>query len=164
MLSATAASAAAPEVNLSLFRPATGGDGYAAVEGARPLDPGAPLEVRFWLDGATKTLLYLPGAGGEQTVLRNRLGGWLVAQAHLLGPLSLAVQIPVTLNQSGDLTNLPPSSRGPSSTPAGLSDLRLSQSGVKRAKDPFECIRCGAGSYTAGVPNVSQTNPPRLIR
>jgi len=125
MLSATAASAAAPEVNLSLFRPATGGDGYAAVEGARPLDPGAPLEVRFWLDGATKTLLYLPGAGGEQTVLRNRLGGWLVAQAHLLGPLSLAVQIPVTLNQSGDLTNLPPSSRGPSSTPAGLSDLRL---------------------------------------
>ena len=125
MLTVNAASAAAPEVNLSLFRPATGGDGYAGVEGARPLESGEPLEVRFWLDGATKTLLYLPGAGGEQTVLRNRLGGWLVAQAHLLGPLSLAVQIPVTLNQSGDLTNLPPSSRGPSSTPAGLSDLRL---------------------------------------
>ena len=126
LAAATGANAAAPEVNLTLFRPATGGDGYAGVEGARPLAEGDGLEVRFWLDGASRMLVYLPGAGGEETVLRNRVGGWFVAQAHVWRALSLAVELPATLNQSGDLTNLPPSSRGPASTPAGLGDLRIS--------------------------------------
>ncbi|TMA92548.1 MAG: OmpA family protein, partial [Deltaproteobacteria bacterium] len=126
ILAATRVNAAAPEVNLGLFRPATGGDGYAGVEGARPLAAGEGLEVRFWLDGATKTLVYLPGAGGEQTVLRNRVGGWFVAQGHVWRGLSLAIELPATLNQSGDLTNLPPSQRGPTRTPAGLGDIRVS--------------------------------------
>src|SRR5205807_392908 len=41
------------------------------------------------------------------------------------GPLSVSAQLPVTYSQQGDLSNLPPSSRGPSSLLGGFGDLRL---------------------------------------
>src|SRR6266851_4107048 len=46
VLVALPAGAQAPEVDLSLFRPASGGDGTMGVEGARPLPEGAePIEL-----------------------------------------------------------------------------------------------------------------------
>src|SRR5437868_335615 len=112
--------------DISLFRPASGGDGYASVEGARPPLPGEQrLEFRTWTDYAWRPLVFQRQSGGETTLVRNRTGGWFGLQAHLWGPLSLAAQLPVTYAQQGDLSTLPPSARGPSSLLGGVGDLRI---------------------------------------
>jgi outer membrane protein OmpA-like peptidoglycan-associated protein len=112
--------------DISLFRPASGGDGYSSVEGARPPLPGEQrFEFRTWTDYAWRPLVFQHQSGGETTLVQNRTGGWFGLQAHLLGPLSVAAQIPVTYAQHGDLSSLPPSSRGPSSLLAGVGDLRI---------------------------------------
>src|SRR5205085_6260991 len=49
----------AQEIDVSLFRPASGGDGFAAVEGARPPRSAEPrLELRTWTDYAVHPLTY----------------------------------------------------------------------------------------------------------
>lgn len=112
--------------DISLFRPASGGDGYASVEGARPPLPGEErLEFRTWTDYAWRPLVFQRQSGGETTLVRNRTGGWFGLQAHVWGPLSLAAQLPVTYEQQGDLSSLPPSARGPSSLLGGVGDLRV---------------------------------------
>jgi OOP family OmpA-OmpF porin len=112
--------------DISLFRPAAGGDGYTSVEGARPPIPGEQrFEFRTWTDYAWRPLVFQRQSGGETTLIQNRTGGWFGLQAHLLGPLSLAAQLPVTYAQNGDLSSLPPSARGPSSLLAGVGDLRI---------------------------------------
>jgi OmpA-OmpF porin, OOP family len=121
-----AARAQATSTDVSLFRPASGGDGYASVEGARPPLPGEQrFELRTWTDYAVHPLVFDKQSGGEDVLVRSRTGGWLGLQAHLVGPLSVAAQLPVTYSQQGDLSSLPPSSRGPSSLLGGLGDLRL---------------------------------------
>src|SRR6267143_549541 len=121
-----AARAQATSMDVSLFRPAAGGDGFASVEGARPPLPGEQkLEVRTWTDYAVHPLTYKSRSGADDVLVRSRTGGWLALQAHLLGPLSVSAQLPVTYSQQGDLSNLPPSSRGPSSLLGGVGDLRL---------------------------------------
>ena len=121
-----AARAQATSMDVSLFRPASGGDGFAAVEGARPPLPGEQrFEVRTWTDYARRPLVFRSQSGSEDVLVESRTGGWLALQAHLLGPLSVAAQLPVTYSQQGDLSKLPPSSRGPSSLVGGLGDLRL---------------------------------------
>src|SRR5438128_18667 len=113
-------------MDVSLFRPAAGGDGFAAVEGARPPLPGEQrFEVRTWTDYAVHPLTFRSQLGSDDVLVRSRTGGWLALQAHLLGPLSVSAQLPVTYSQQGDLSNLPPSSRGPSSLLGGFGDLRL---------------------------------------
>jgi outer membrane protein OmpA-like peptidoglycan-associated protein len=121
-----AAGAQTTNMDVSLFRPAAGGDGFASVEGARPPLPGEQkLEIRTWTDYAVHPLTYKSQSGGDDVLVRSRTGGWLALQAHLLGPLSVSAQLPVTYSQQGDLSNLPPSSRGPSSLLGGFGDLRL---------------------------------------
>ena len=121
-----AARAQTTSMDVSLFRPAAGGDGFAAVEGARPPLPGEQrFEVRTWTDYAVHPLTFRSQLGSDDVLVRSRTGGWLALQAHLLGPLSVSAQLPVTYSQQGDLSNLPPSSRGPSSLLGGFGDLRL---------------------------------------
>jgi len=121
-----AARAQATSMDVSLFRPASGGDGFVSVEGARPPLPGEQrFEVRTWTDYAVRPLVYRSQSGSENVLVDNRTGGWLALQAHLLGPLSVSAQLPVTYSQQGDLSKLPPSSRGPSSLVGGFGDLRL---------------------------------------
>ena len=120
-----AARAQATSTDVSLFRPASGGDGFASVEGARPPLAGEGLELRTWIDYAVHPLVFQAQSGINDVLVRSRTGGWLGVQTHLLGPLSVAVQLPVTYSQQGDLSSLPPSSRGPSSLVGGLGDLRL---------------------------------------
>ncbi|MFL5309125.1 MAG: Ig-like domain-containing protein [Myxococcales bacterium] len=121
-----AARAQATSMDVSLFRPASGGDGFASVEGARPPLPGEQrFEVRTWTDYAVHPLTFKSQSGADDVLVRSRTGGWLALQAHLLGPLSVSAQLPVTYSQQGDLSNLPPSSRGPSSLLGGFGDLRL---------------------------------------
>jgi outer membrane protein OmpA-like peptidoglycan-associated protein len=118
--------ARAQTIDVSLFRPASGGDGFAAVEGARPPIAGEPaFEVRSWLDYAQNPLVFRPQSGGENVLLSSRTGGWLGLQAHIWGPLSASLQMPFTYTQDGNLSSLPPSSRGPSSLLGGFGDLRL---------------------------------------
>ena len=125
-LCALPALADAPSIDVATFRPASGGDGYTGVEGARPPVTGeTPLELRLWGDEAVHPLVFRLNSGGQEILVRSRTGAWLSVQAHLLGPLSLSAQLPITLAQSGDLSSLPPSARGPSTLSSGLSDLRL---------------------------------------
>ncbi|GAC1602737.1 MAG: hypothetical protein NVS4B10_15000 [Myxococcales bacterium] len=121
-----AAQAQAPSVDVSLFRPAAGGDGFAAVEGARPPLPGeAPLELRVWGDYAVQPLVFVAQSGARQVLVRSRTGSVFGAQAHLVGPLSIAAQVPITLAERGDLSGLPGAARGPSALLGGFGDLRL---------------------------------------
>jgi MYXO-CTERM domain-containing protein len=116
----------AQQIDVSLFKPAAGGDGLAAVEGARPPIAGEPrLELRTWTDYAVRPLTFVSSSGQEQALVRGRLAQWLGVQVHLLGPLSVAAQIPMTLAERGDLSRLPPSSRGPSQLLSGFADVRL---------------------------------------
>jgi len=120
LLAALPAGAQAPEVNLSLFRPASGGDGTLGVEGARPLPEGVdPIELQLLLDGALHPVRP-PGP-----YVDHRLGGWISMQGRVDPRISLSVQIPITLRQDGDLG--PPNGGLPG---AGLSDLRV---GVRAA-------------------------------
>jgi OOP family OmpA-OmpF porin len=126
----------AQNIDVSLFRPATGGDGLVAVEGARPPLPGeAKLELRTWTDYAVQPLSYVTSSG-QQALVKNRAAQWLGAQVHLIGPLSLAAQMPITLSESGDLSSLPGSSQGPSQLQSGFGDLRLTpRLGLLRQED-----------------------------
>jgi len=92
------AGAQAPEVDLSLFRPASGGDGTVGVEGARPLPEGVdPIELQLLLDGALNPVRPSPPR------IDRRLGGWISMQGRVDSRISLSVQIPVTLREDGDL-------------------------------------------------------------
>src|SRR5438093_6706137 len=98
MLAALPARAQAPEVNLSLFRPASGGDGTLGVEGARPVPEGVdPIELQLLLDGALNPVRPPP------PLVDRRLGGWISMQGRVNPRISLSVQIPVTLREDGDL-------------------------------------------------------------
>jgi OmpA-OmpF porin, OOP family len=81
--------------------------------------------VRTWTDFAVHPLVLISETGSSQVVVRNRTGEFLGVQAHVFGPLSVAVQAPLTLATNGDLSGLPPGSRGPSSLAGGFGDLRL---------------------------------------
>jgi outer membrane protein OmpA-like peptidoglycan-associated protein len=124
-LIASPAAVRAQDIDVSLFKPASGGDGLAAVEGARPPLPGeSRLELRTWTDYAVRPLSYVTSSG-EQALVKSRAAQWLGAQLHLIGPLSLAAQVPLTLSERGDLSSLPSSSRGPSELLSGFADVRL---------------------------------------
>src|SRR5439155_806487 len=116
----------AQEIAVSLFRPASGGDGCAAVEGARPPLAGeSRLELRTWTDYAVHPLTYVTSSGAEQPLVRGRAMEWLGAQVHLVGPLSLSAQVPVTVSSTGSLSQLSSSSGGSSQLSSGFADLRL---------------------------------------
>ncbi len=120
LLAALAAGAQAPEVNLSLFRPASGGDGTLGVEGARPLGEGSnPIELQLLLDGALNPVRPPPPR------IDRRLGGWISMQGRVDSRFSLSVQIPVTLREDGDLG--PPSGALPG---AGVGDVRVGVRGA----------------------------------
>ncbi|HYV66843.1 MAG TPA: hypothetical protein VE964_11415, partial [Myxococcales bacterium] len=115
LLAALPARADVPEVNLSLFRPASGSDGTLGVEGARPLPETVdPIELQLLLDGT------LHPVRPPVPYIDRRLGGWISMQGRVDSRLSLFVQIPVTLGQDGDLG--PPNGSPPG---AGLSDVRV---------------------------------------
>lgn len=120
LLAAAPAGAQAPEVDLSLFRPASGGDGTLGVEGATPLPDGVdPIELQLLLDGALNPVRPPPPR------IDRRLGGWVSMQGRVDSRISLSVQIPVTLREDGDLG-------GPGGTAigAGVGDVRV---GVRAA-------------------------------
>ena len=92
------AAAQAPEVDLSLFRPASGGDGTIGVEGARPLPEGVePIELQVLLDFGLHPLRPPPPR------IDRRLGAWISMEGRVDPRISLTVQIPVTLREDGDL-------------------------------------------------------------
>jgi outer membrane protein OmpA-like peptidoglycan-associated protein len=106
----------APEVDLSLLRPATGSDGTVGVEGARPMPEGVdPVELQILIDAAWHPVR------DPQGHVDQRTGMWLGLQGRLDPRLSLSVQIPLTLREDGDLSGL----GGPSSLGAGIGDVRV---------------------------------------
>ena len=112
LLAASPVGAQAPEVDLSLFRPATGGDGTLGVEGATPLPEGVdPIELQILLDGALNPVKPPP------PLIDRRLGGWISMQGRVDPRISLSVQIPITLREDGDL--------GGSRIGAGVGDVRV---------------------------------------
>ena len=113
------ARAQAPEIDLSLFRPAAGSDGTLGVEGARPLPAGvAPIELQLLLDGSLHPVRDPPAR------IDRRLGGWIAMQGRLDPRFSLFVQLPITLDASGDL-----SAFGAAAPGAGIGDLRIGARG-----------------------------------
>jgi hypothetical protein len=137
-----AARAQATRMDVSLFRPAAGGDGFAAVEGARPPLPGEQrFEVRTWTDYAVHPLTSKSQSGSEDVLVRNRTGGWLSLQAHLLGPLSvsalLATGRPLEASALLSRTFLaagggrrPPADAPPGAAPAGVGGHRPGHAGL----------------------------------
>ena len=116
----------AQQVDLGRFRPALGADGLAATEGARPPIEGEPaLSAHVWLDGAYQPLVFLPSSGGRQVLVQDRFGGVASVQARLFRGLSLGLQVPLLLGQTGDLSALPASARPASGLSGGLGDLRI---------------------------------------
>ena len=96
--------AALPEVNLSLFRPASGSDGLLGVEGARPPgDPSEPLQLQIGLDFGYKPIrVSLLNTVSHE----SRTGGWVQLAAPLNGYASIFAQLPVTLGQSGSVAQI----------------------------------------------------------
>jgi outer membrane protein OmpA-like peptidoglycan-associated protein len=110
--------AAAPEANLSLLRPASGSDGLLGVEGARPpTDPHEVLQLQIGFDAQ-----YKPVRLGPQARIESRLAGWAQLAARLNDQLSIFAQLPVMLQQTGDISAL-----GASQPAFGFSvgDIRL---------------------------------------
>jgi outer membrane protein OmpA-like peptidoglycan-associated protein len=93
---------AAPDANLSLLRPASGSDGLLGVEGARPPSETAePLQLQLGFEAG-----YKPVRLGPAAYVDSRLGGWLQLAAPLNRHLSVFALLPVTLQQSGDISAL----------------------------------------------------------
>jgi len=103
-LLALVVAAALPEVNLSLFRPASGSDGLLGVEGARPPgDPAEPLQLQIGLDVGYKPIrVSLLNSVSHE----SRTGGWVQLAAPLNGYASIFAQLPVTLGQSGSVAQI----------------------------------------------------------
>jgi len=109
------AAAQAPEVNASLFRPATGGDGTLGVEGTAPLAAGVtPIEVQILLDAAKDPVRPPPAR------VSRRIGGWAAFEGRLQDGVAIFAQVPITFDEALDLSAL----SGPTSVPAGASDVR----------------------------------------
>ena len=116
LLAALPARAQAPEVDLSVFRPSSGGDGTLGVEGARPLSEAAePIELQLLFDAA------LHPVRDPLARVDGRVGGWLGMQGRVDPRISLSVQIPVTLREDGDLSGL----GGPARLGWGVGDVRF---------------------------------------
>ena len=119
--------ASAGQLDLGRFRPALGADGLAATEGARPALGGEPrLSAQLWFDGAWEPLVFLPSGGGRVVLVQSRAAAVASLEARLVGALSLGLQAPLLLGQSGDLSSLPASARPAQSLSGGVGDLRLS--------------------------------------
>jgi len=152
LLAALAAGAQAPEVNLSLFRPASGGDGTLGVEGARPLGEGSnPIELQLLLDGALNPVRPPPPR------IDRRLGGWISMQGRVDSRFSLSVQIPVTLREDGNLG--PPSGTLPG---AGLGDVRVGVRGALLAT-PDVALAAQAAVELATSQQQALTGDGRLV-
>src|SRR6266446_1637283 len=127
LLASLPAGAQAPEVNLSLFRPASGGDGTLGVEGARPLGEGSnPIELQLLLDGALNPVRPPPPR------IDRRLGGWISMQGRVDSRISLSVQIPLTLREDGDL-----GTPGGSRIGTGVGDVRVGVRGALLSAPDF---------------------------
>ena len=120
------AARAQTSTDLELFHPASGGDGFVGVEGARPLTSGdGKVEVKLWGGTSFDPLVTRDPQGNRQVLVSNRLAGWLDAQVHVWDNLSIAAQLPIVLAQSGNLGSLTPSAPGALSLGGGVGDLRV---------------------------------------
>lgn len=120
---AGAAHADVTEFNFTAFRAASGGDGTATVEGARPLiSSEAPFELRLiYFNEANPVRLWPSGA--TRTAISRRIGGVASVSVHVWERLSIAAQLPVVFTNHGDLGSL---GGVPGASPSsGLGDLRL---------------------------------------
>ena len=118
--------ARAQEIDLGRLTPAADGEGMLGVEGARPPIDGEPrTSVNLWLDSAVQPLVFQPASGGRQVLIDNRVESFVGAQFHIWQPVSLAVQLPFLLAESGDLSALPAASRPSGNLGGALGDVRL---------------------------------------
>lgn len=98
------------QVNLSLFRPASGSDGFLGIEGTHPLtSTDFPLELQVGFDGA-----WLPVRRSPR--VDRRFGGWVQLAARLNDDFQLFALLPATLQETG--------------SGFGVGDIRL---GVRRS-------------------------------
>ncbi len=111
---------------LGNLQPPSDGEGLLGVEGARPPVEGDPrASVNLWLDNAFQPLVFQANSGARDVLVDNRVESFLGVQLHLWRPLSLAVQLPFLLAQTGDFSALPPSAQPAGALGGGVGDLRL---------------------------------------
>lgn len=117
----TATSVLAAEANVSNFKPASGADGIVATEGARPWESESvkPLDLKLLVDYGRNPVTRPGGA-----LVEYRAGMWLSAEIHLIEPLTVAVQVPFTLQERGILAMQPTANQG-FSTGGGIGDVRI---------------------------------------
>ncbi|HEY6910391.1 MAG TPA: OmpA family protein [Myxococcales bacterium] len=109
------------EANVSNFKPASGADGIVATEGARPWESNSvkPLDLKLLFDYGRNPVTRPGGA-----LVEYRAGMWLSAELHLIEPLTVAVQVPFTLQERGILAMQPAANQG-FSTGGGIGDVRV---------------------------------------
>jgi outer membrane protein OmpA-like peptidoglycan-associated protein len=117
----TATSVLGAEANVSNFKPASGADGIVATEGARPWESESvkPLDLKLLFDYGRNPVTRPGGA-----LVEYRAGMWLSAEMHLIEPLTVAVQVPFTLQERGILAMQPAANQG-FSTGGGIGDIRI---------------------------------------
>ena len=99
------------------FRPASGGDGIAGVEGARvPNVHDQVVDLKLWVIGDHAPVLL-----GQESIA-NRVRAVLAAQVKLTEGLAVGLQVPVVINQSGWLSGGFGTTGKPQS---GFGDLRI---------------------------------------
>lgn len=117
----TATSVLGAEANVSNFKPASGADGIVATEGARPWESESvkPLDLKLLVDYGRNPVTRPGGA-----LIEYRAGMWLSAELHLIEPLTVAVQVPFTLQERGILA-MQPAANQPFTTAGGIGDVRI---------------------------------------
>jgi outer membrane protein OmpA-like peptidoglycan-associated protein len=117
----TATSVLGAEANVSNFKPSSGADGIVATEGARPWESESvkPLDLKLLVDYGRNPVTRPGGA-----LVEYRAGMWLSAELHLIQPLTVAVQVPFTLQERGILAMQPAANQG-FSTGGGIGDIRI---------------------------------------
>jgi len=142
LLAALPAGAQPPEVDLSLFRPASGGDGTLGVEGARPLSEGAePIELQLLVDYASNPVR------DPLARIERRVGGWVSMEGRVDPRISLSVQIPITWREEVRVPGAP-------SPGTGLGDLRVGVRGALLSTPRFALAAQGTLELATSQPDA----------
>lgn len=134
--SSAARSASPIDLNTTWFRPAAGGDGLAATEGARPPQDGDPrFDLKLWGVGEKDPI----SVGGAQVF--NRFIGWASLQIRIESSFSIYGQLPWVFNQNANVgagapfyrTGALPTGAGDAQLGFRFSALRQDKSGLNLA-------------------------------
>jgi outer membrane protein OmpA-like peptidoglycan-associated protein len=149
------------QVDIGRFRASPDSGGGFAVSDPRGLEFGK-FAVSLSFDEAIRPLVLRRDDGSTEVLVPSRLAGHLGGVFGLYGPVSLALEVPLVVYQSGSLASLPPSTQpapGGALGAVAIGDIRLrprlallkeARQGVDLMLDFSLSLPTGAGESFAG--------------